>query len=319
MKTKVKFWRPIFIVSIFRTGSTLLRNVLNANSFIAMIPEEVHIWNPYPWAFDVVALCKKYKISNEKDIEMLVDALFSEQILYGAFWRKISRFRLKKEQVTEKAIKIYKEFGEISCMDVVNLVFLEYLSNTDKIRIGGKNPVYGCNIELLNKLYPDSKIICLVRDPRAIYLSKTNDEFSRKVKTKLRWKYLTVLFDFVTLVRIILEYTWLFRTCKRHRDDKNVNVILIRYEDIVTSPKDSIKKLCHFLDVPFEKNMLYVTGKPSSIDNKTIRKSIDPKSAYKWKKKIKPWQYLILTKILYKSIKWFGYPVRLHDPCNNDD
>jgi len=316
MKSKVKLWHPIFIVSIFRTGSTLLRNVLNANSFIAMIPEEIHIWNPHPWAFDVVSLCRKHKISSERDIEMLVETLFSCQKLYGAFWKKIDRFDLKKEHVLENAIKIYRESGKLSCIDIVNLIFLEYLSNTDKIRIGGKNPVYGRNIEFLNKLYPDGKTICLVRDPRAIYLSKTNDEFSRGVKSKLRWKPLVTLFDFATLVRIILEYIWLFRTCKSHKNDENV--IMIRYEDIVTSPLESLKKLCQFLDVPFEKDMLYVTGKPSSIDNKTIRRSIDPRSAHKWKKKIKPWQYWILTEILHKSLKWFGYPVRAYDSYNND-
>ncbi|AFL95037.1 hypothetical protein CL1_0832 [Thermococcus cleftensis] len=317
METRVKLRHPIFIVSIFRTGSTLLTNILNANSFIAMIPEEIHLWNPYPWAFDVMTLCKTHKISNERDIEMLIDKLFSERVLYGGFWKKLNKFELKKERVTKNAIKIYQEFGEISCIDIVNLVFLEFLSNTDKIRIGGKNPVYGRNVELLNTLYPDSKIICLVRDPRAIYLSKTNDEFSREVKSKLRWKCLVTLFDFATLVRIILEYTWLFRTCKSHKNDENV--ILTRYEDIVTSPRENLKKLCQFLDVPFEKDMLYVTGKPSSIDNKTTRRSIDPKSAYKWRKKIKPWQYWILTEILHKSIEWFGYPVKAYDSYNNDD
>lgn len=281
-----------------------------------MIPEEIHLWNPYPWAFDVIKLCKKHTISSERDLEILVETLFSSQKLYGALWRKIDKFNLKKEHVLENALKVYRKSGELSCIDIVNLIFLEYLSNTDKIRIGGKNPIYGRNIELLNELYPDSKIICLVRDPRAIYLSKTNDEFSRRMKSKLRWKPLVVLFEFATLVRIILEYTWLFRTCKTHKDDKNV--IILRYEDIVTSPRDSIKKLCHFLGVPFEKNMLYVTGKPSSIDNKAIRRSIDPQSAHKWKKKIKPWQYWLLTEILYKSINWFGYPVRTYDSCNND-
>ncbi|NJE42903.1 sulfotransferase [Thermococcus sp. GR6] len=301
---KISLYKPVFIVSIYRTGSTLLRNILDKNPFIAMIPEEVHLWNPYLWRKDVVQLCKKSKLNSQKDIENLIEMLFSKK-LYGPFWKRIDEYNIQKDQILNQVKILLERKVKLTCVDIVNLIFLEYLRQTDKIFLGAKNPVYASNIQLLEELYPGCKIIYLIRDPRAIYLSKTNDEFSRNLKRKINSKSLSNLFDFLTLTRVILEYTLLFKTYKKNKNKRNL--YLVRYEDIVTSPKDTIKRICVFLNVPFKVSMLYVTGKPSSINQRASRRSIDPKSAYLWKKRIHPWENLLLTRILYKSMKEFGY------------
>ena len=93
--TKVRIAQPIFIVSIYRTGSTLLRNILDSNPFIAMLPEEAHLWNPYPWRTDITQICKDLK--SQKDAEEFIEMLFSDK-LYGPFWKKINRYPIDKKK-----------------------------------------------------------------------------------------------------------------------------------------------------------------------------------------------------------------------------
>ncbi|MBE8540571.1 sulfotransferase [Geoglobus acetivorans] len=294
---------PVFIVTIYRTGSTLLRNILDRSRFVAMAPEELHLWNPYPWRQDAVTLCKKFgKIREKKKLEKLVEVLFSKK-LYGAFWKKIDRYGISKDRVLSRASQILKQSGEVSCMDVVNLVLLDYLERTDKPIFGGKNPVYATNIEFLENHYPDCKVLLLFRDPRAVYLSKTNDEFSRWLKGRLP-RPLHHVYDFITLLRVSIEYRWLYRTCvkNRHRD----NVRVVKYEDLLSNPVPMLKAVCRFIGVPFESGMLYTTGKESSIEN-VRRRGIDSRGAHLWRKRIKPWECMLIDALLGDVMSDLGY------------
>ena len=50
---------PVFIVGLHRTGSTLLKNMMDLNSEMCMMPEELHLWSPYPWRVDMTDICKE--------------------------------------------------------------------------------------------------------------------------------------------------------------------------------------------------------------------------------------------------------------------
>ena len=84
--------------------------------------------------------------------------------------------------------------------------------------------------------------------------------------------------------------------------------MIVKYEDLVSEPKKEISKICKFLKVPFENKMLNVTGKKSSI-KKENKKGIDKTRAFLWKKKIRGWEYKILTATLKKDIKEFKYGI----------
>jgi len=292
--------RPVFIVGLHRTGSTLVKNMLDLNSQLAMLPEELHLWDPYPWADGFIDNCKKMNLTENSVRKKILDMLFSKNF-YGSFWKKIDEYPIDRKRVIRKVNEIA---NNITCKDIINIIFLEYLKNENKKRIGVKYPLHIRKIDLLREWYPDCKIVHLTRDCRAIYVSKVKDEFSRSLKK--HYPFFSVFLDVFTLVRVIVEYNWskLIHIC--HRSDKNY--YLLKYEELVGDPLHALHKLCDFLDIPFESDMLYPSGKPSSHTH-TVKTGFDKERAYAWRKYIKWWEENIINIFASQSLRIFGYEV----------
>jgi len=291
--------KPVFIVGLNRTGSTLVKNMLDLNSEIAMVPEELHLWDPYPWANVVLNNCKKLDFQDKKNIVDFVEDLFSKKF-YGSFWQNINNYDIDKNKILTD-LQMTDE-NRVNCKEIINLIFLNYLWKQKKKRIGVKYPIHISKISLLNQWYPDCKIIHLTRDPRAIYSSKSNDEFTKKLRNK--YKKIEKIILIVTLIRTIFEYNWSRRIHIKHRKDENY--MLLRYEDLISEPEKNIKKLCSFLEISFEQDMLFPSGKPSSHTNDRIT-GFDKNRIDVWKTKIHNWEIGLIDFFAKKSLDEFNY------------
>jgi hypothetical protein len=107
--------------------------------------------------------------------------------------------------------------------------------------VGDKYPRY---IKQLDELvtYPDVKIVVIYRDCRDVMASV-------KKKTQTDWKdkpFLRKLYD--TTENIVLSWVDAIETMERNAE----HIHIIRYEDLVTSPANVVKKLADYLEVDFE-------------------------------------------------------------------
>jgi hypothetical protein len=291
--------KPIFIVGVHRTGSTLVKNMLDLNSEIAMLPEELHLWDPYPWAKVVLNYCKHLDFSNKKIIKSFVEELFSKTF-YGSFWKNIDQYGLNKNKILSDLDTTTNKC--VNCKEVLDALFNNFLENKEKKRLGIKYPIHISKISLLNTWYPDCKIIHLIRDPRAVYSSKSNDEFTKRMR--MRYKRIEWLILLTTMIRVVFEYNWSRRVHTKY--EKHENYILLKYEDLVSDPEEKIKDICEFLDVSFQENMLFPYGKPSS-HSKDIVKGFDKSRINTWHKKIQKWEKNLVDLFANKSIKKFNY------------
>ena len=291
--------KPVFIVGVNRTGSTLVKNMLDLNSELAMIPEEIHLWNPYPWVKVVLSYCNHIDFSDDDVVIAFVDKLFSKKF-YGSFWQNINQFGIDKNKVLSDLKEIDKE--KLDCKVIINLIFKNFLQKENKKRFGIKYPIHISKISLLNEWYPDCKIIHLTRDPRAVYSSKSNDEFTKNIRKKYgRFEKIVLL---ITLIRVVFEYNWSRRIHLKHRHDENY--VLLRYEDLVLEPEKKIKEICEFLEISFEENMLFPCGKPSSHSGEII-KGFDKSRIDIWNEKIQKWEKNLINLFANKSLKEFKY------------
>jgi hypothetical protein len=137
--------------------------------------------------------------------------------------------------------------------------------------------------EILNNI-PDAKVICLVRDPRAVLLSQ-----------KKKWKRKFLGLSDIPLKESIRSYVIYhpFSTTKmwaaaaresiKWKDDDRV--LLVKYEDVVDDPNKTIQAICTFLNIEFQPLMLQVPRVDSS--NRTdMKDKLGISSAEKdvWKK-----------------------------------
>lgn len=283
---------PVFIISLHRSGSTLLKNILDSSSMLAMATDEMHISDPFYRTFD--NQFRDFKLNREGEIDRLVDLIYSGEIK-GSFWRDYSGLGIEKKVLAE-AIKE----SDRSLKGVISAILNEYRKKSGKERVGAKYPLHASRLKMLLKWYPDAKIIFLTRDSRAITASKLHDEATEKRKR------CSGIFRFIihyfTMFFFVLDYIWFSRIVHKNKDSGYT----IKYEKMLLRPEEEIRSLCEFLEIPFDPEMLKAGGKPSSHDgdnNYGFNKSrID-----KWKNILNRFDRFLVTSLSGKAMKRLGY------------
>lgn len=150
---------PFFIVGSARSGTTLLRLMLNAHPDVAVPPESrfvTELWTGSP----------------EVDAGAFLEALGSH--------KRFNAWELPIEEVRDA-------FGERSTLpyrDAIDAVYRAYTQARGKKRWGDKTPRYVEHLPFLAELFPDARFVHLVRDGRNVALSYADVPFGPKTIAK---------------------------------------------------------------------------------------------------------------------------------------
>jgi Sulfotransferase family len=224
-------YSPLFVLGNPRSGTTLLRLMLNNHKHIVIPPEcGFAVW-----------YYKKYQ-------EILITTSSIQDFLADlALARKIETWELDfnklKEYLTAAKIETYSE--------LVSAVYQFYGKSTGKsFRIwGDKNNFYIKHVDTIKKMFPASRLIHIVRDGRDVACS-----YKALNKLKIQSKYAPQLPDKITDI----ANEWITNlNCAMISFEKIgwENVYELRYEDLITHPVDELKKLCLFLNEPYDEEM----------------------------------------------------------------
>lgn len=155
-----------FILGRERSGTTLLRNLLNQNKNIG-IPQESPL---------IMHLYGKYRNKSNINIPGLVDDLYTE-VLFN-LW-DIDKNKLI-EKLTAIEITSFQQF----CLEVLKI------DHSEKLLIGDKNPVYSIFPYELHNIFPNAKFVWIIRDYRAQVASMLKVNFEKKniASLSIRWK-----------------------------------------------------------------------------------------------------------------------------------
>jgi hypothetical protein len=222
----------LFIVGSPRSGTTLLRRVVNAHSRIA-VPPETH-WVP-----------EFYKRRTGLTPEGLVtDELVRELIAHPKFVNL---------GMTPGELRGLLGPGETpDYASFVSRIFGHCAAARGKPLAGDKTPNYVRQIYVLHALWPRARFIHLIRDGREVGLSLL--DWKRK-GTRMAELFPTWAEDPVTTAALCWE-----RDVRRGRErGRPLGPALyheIRYEDLVHRPAEEARDLCSFLEVPYEAGML---------------------------------------------------------------
>lgn len=223
---------PIFILGAPRSGTTLLRVMLNSHSAL-VIPHE------FPLVERVIDRFKTDRIPRE-DIEIFVNTQFQDQHFLD--WKLSER-------------DLMNQFGEAlhSRADVVNAFYKSYMAkwSPDSTIWGDKNIGSIALIPEIFELFPEAKFVHIVRDGRDVAASLS----------KRGWLF----YQFRNGRRHYIKNpiggicTWLEALDYLQKDKNRLNdtqLLEIRYADLLDDPEHHLKQICSFLNIAYESEML---------------------------------------------------------------
>lgn len=221
---------PVFIVGTGRSGSTLLRGMLNASNQLHFPYESEFIARTYPFYHD-----KQH--FGEDDYRQITKFFINTSEKNG--------WGMKREY-----LNLYlKERAPQNLADINSTIYEAYLKQQglENVQWGIKTPYLVASIDRIFAVFPEAKIIHLIRDGRDVYLSykkiHENDEMKNKDKFGPKGSITTALFWIDGLRRI------------EKLQGKDSQIYEIQYEDLLSHPEIELERLCTFLDIGYDRSM----------------------------------------------------------------
>jgi len=212
---------PVIVLGVGRSGTTLLRVMLDRSSELA-IPYET---------FFVPQLAHRH--GKRPDIDDFLDDLGRLRTLYDwGITPDDVRPRLHEGMTTSEAIAA---------------IFETYAERQGKPRWGDKTPLYMQQLPLLERLFPDAIWVHLLRDGRDAALSflELPEGFSGKT-----W----------ALPRTVPQFAARWRTeilaARRLGRNAESRYLELRYEDLVDEPERNLRLVCEHASLTWEPGML---------------------------------------------------------------
>ncbi len=221
---------PLFVLGVRRSGTTLLRVMLDRNTELAIpdesyfIPQLVH---RHPRTVDPASF-----LDDVRRLPTLVE--------WGVSAEAVAE-RLRPDMTPGQA---------------VGAVFAAYAAVCGKSRWGDKTPLYMQYLPLLERTFPEARFVHLVRDGRDAAVSFLS--VPRGIMTE-GWGHPTDAAGFARLWRTeVVAARALGRRVGAER------YLEVRYEAFVREPAAALQHVCVFADLEYQADMLEYVGRSDS-------------------------------------------------------
>lgn len=210
-----------FIVGCGRSGTTLLRAMLDSHGALAIPPESY---------FVVPAL--RAGGSTRTLTPAQVETLLETVLAFPSF----AEWRLSPEEVREQVRAARPE----TAAELVRTLYRGYAEQQGKQHYGDKTPYHVRHLDLLAGAFPDARFVHLIRDGRDVAASLVKSHFgaSRLPEGALQWR------------RHVEEG----RTAGRRLSAERYHEV--RYEDLVATPDETLASVTGFLGLEYDSSML---------------------------------------------------------------
>jgi hypothetical protein len=266
-----------FILADARSGNTFLANNLMKKLGILIIPETNFI----------IRLLKVKKSILNSEIS-LINFLFEE--------KKFHDLKIKKKELLHN-LKNINSIKEI----ILTILEIYYKKNNGRKLYIGIKKGYLYSIDKIMNLFPNSKIINIIRDSRAVYNSKKNSIYSLSGKP----------FD---LNPYNSAKVWNEKADIIFKTKKKYSALILYYEDIIKDLNLKVNQISKFLDLEIPKQNFLNKSKGyyvSKIYHEQLHSNIDlpPKveNIDKWKRKLLSHEVFCIEFLNKKKLEEFNY------------
>ena len=270
---------PFFVVGSDRSGTTMLRLMLNAHGEL-YAPPETHFFSDL---MDVLPL------TGPLSLEQVATA---HQIMTShRRWRDL-------EMSPEECAAILAGLEAPGLADVLQAVFSNLSKRHGKKRWGDKTPDYVVELERLATVFPAAKFIHVIRDGRDVCLSLLEKGWRGTSPSAVGryWSH-----HVGTGVRV-------------GRSLPRDSYFEVHYEGLVLDTEPALREVCDFLGVPFYESMLrfyeQASGNVAAWQRQHHEKTTRPprpSDVTRWKREATPYQVIAFEAYAKNTMEATGY------------
>lgn len=271
---------PVFIVGLPRSGTKLLRAILNNHSRIAisrveteLFPYWVSQWNSYGQLQEWDTF-RAFSISMERFPYFVYQAEAGRPIPPRLWYDSCAGF--SPEHVFEGLIRC--ELGIAPGMGVI---------------WGDKSPSYVNHLPLLAAHFPTAKFIHIVRDVRDYCLSINKAWGKNMRRAAQRWA------DSVGAIRGL---------------ELGPRYLEVRFEDLIGDPGAVAERACRFLGVPYERDMVRLGEAVENVGDAKGSTQILQGNHEKYARMMSPEDIRRIEEIAVEVLRSYGYLVTYSGP-----
>lgn len=273
---------PFFVTGCERSGTTLLRLVLDRGGEVA-IPTESMI---------LVDFARFAAAPLDTDAEF--------DRLAAAVWRhpKVREWGLRGGPPRRQG-----RTGAAAHRAALEAPYLAYAAARGAGRWADKTPHYVLHLDLVKRVFPEARIVHLVRDGRDVALSLLRVPFGpgNVWAAAHQWRDAVDAGD---------------AAAERYGDE----VLTVRYEDLVSEPEATVRRVCAFCELAYDPKMLAVE---EAAAGRLIRgqegwfsqlgAGITTRSVGRWRTEMSPARQALFASIAGDALRRHGY--ELPDPA----
>ena len=275
---------PIFVVGAPRTGTTLVKEILNRHPLVHLF-DEVHFFERIYDDRDAIGDMGNPRAQSHaiQRIRAIVRDFGSDQRVADHLTMEVYRRRLQGEGGGYRGLlaTLLKAGAELE----------------GATYWGDSSPQDVLYLDTIHRWFPEARIVALVRDPRG-FLASCKNYYRRGVPTyRERYNPLT--------------NSMLWRSYMRALVDAEATpwgslVLRVRYEDLVAEPEREVRRICDHVGIEYRTNMIDVERTNTSFvdggGTGIVSTSVD-----RWRGELSPTEIWIGQRVFGELMERFDY------------
>lgn len=208
---------PIFISGMPRSGTKLLRDIVNNHSRISIPDSETHFIPEFIRTFGM-----DYPFSDDQQLQKVLDRFY------------LTKFYLRQSRPDIQREHVYAINQNVTWASILEAILRYYgVKQDSSVRFGDKTPGYILHLPLLQSIWADIKMVHIVRDPRDCSAS-----------VRHAWG--------MSLRRAAHRWAVTMKAAVAYRKSYPDNYLEVRYEALLSDPDTVIKQICDFVGCEYE-------------------------------------------------------------------
>ena len=277
---------PIFIVGLSRSGTTLLSRMLDAHSDIAILPET---W----WYVVLDRLGCIEEFANPWQASLFLNEV----------WRNLKSYRDPAARiVADEASKQPRYVGPT--VRVLEDLGRAYASERHARIWGEKTPAHALWLPQIRNLFPQARVLFMVRDPRDVLVSYDD-----------RWNGGRRSTDYLTSTAALLKFYLIHLLNRPGFPPEQIH--WVRYESLTGQPSIELKEICSFLGIDFEPSMLDFYHQYQNVERDMLEgrhhallsKPATTDHVGRYQTALSPSQIALVERLFGAEMQILGYPL----------